>query len=179
MSAVTPLLKDADIEDAAPPQPPPPPPVTCFTGCNRESLTLFATRTFRMFGYGAIAPVFFLYMVSLGFSTTKTCGGFMLPPYGRPSPDRHNVVPSIYCRGALMTMILVGDLFITLYLTTRADRFLGRRNVMITGALLKVRLRCLTLQARCSRRVDTPHRSSPASSLHLRATSGGCSLLAS
>ena len=39
-------------------------------------------------------------------------------------------------------MILVGDLFITLYLTTRADRYLGRRNVMITGALLKVGAFC-------------------------------------
>ena len=42
------------------------------------------------------------------------------------------------CRGILMTSILIGDLFITLYLTTRADRILGRRNVLITGALLKV-----------------------------------------
>lgn len=65
-----------------------------------------------MLGYGAIGPVFFLYMIAQGLSTTKT--------------------------GALLTCVLVGDLFITLYLTTRADRLLGRRNVMITGALLQI-----------------------------------------
>jgi MFS family permease len=35
----------------------------------------------------------------------------------------------------LLTLTLVGDTFVSLFLTTRADRF-GRRRVLIIGALL-------------------------------------------
>jgi len=64
-----------------------------------------------MFNYGAIAPIFFLYLDSLGYSAT-TIGG-------------------------LLTAILLGDLVITLYLSTRADSF-GRRKTLVIASLLKV-----------------------------------------
>jgi predicted MFS family arabinose efflux permease len=66
----------------------------------------------RMFNYGSIAPVFFLYCVAIGIDVQDT--------------------------GILLTCILVGDLFITLFLSTRADRTIGRKRTLIVGALLKV-----------------------------------------
>jgi MFS family permease len=80
-------------------------------GLPYDGLISFLTRFLRMFNYGAIAPVFFLYMLELGFSEVET--------------------------GALLTAILVGDLVITLYLSTRADAF-GRRRTLVIGAALKV-----------------------------------------
>ena len=70
MSHVVPLLQEEQEDVGSPKQAQRPP--SCFTGCNAASLTLFLTRTLRMFGYGAVAPVYFLYMVSIGFSTTMT-----------------------------------------------------------------------------------------------------------
>jgi MFS family permease len=64
-----------------------------------------------MFNYGAIAPVFFLYLTELSFSEQAI--------------------------GALLTAILLGDLVITLYLSTRADGF-GRRPTLVIASLLKV-----------------------------------------
>ncbi len=63
-----------------------------------------------MFSYGAITPVFFSYLLLLGMDILRA--------------------------GVLMTLILLGDLLVTLNLTTRADTF-GRRNVLVIGALLK------------------------------------------
>ena len=80
-------------------------------GLPLDGLVAFATRALRMFNYGAIAPVFFLYCLALGFSEVQT--------------------------GTLLTSILVGDLAISLWLTTRADRF-GRRRTLVIGSLLKV-----------------------------------------
>jgi hypothetical protein len=71
----------------------------------------FACRFLRMFNYGAIAPVFFAFMSTRGFSATQT--------------------------GALLTAILLGDLVITLYLSTRADSF-GRRRTLVIASALKV-----------------------------------------
>ena len=71
----------------------------------------FVTRSIRMVNYGAIAPVFFLYLDAQGFSSVLT--------------------------GALITAILLGDLVITLYLSTRADSF-GRRRTLVIASLLKV-----------------------------------------
>ena len=96
----------------------PPPAATTMTttaaaafGLPLDGLVAFATRALRMFSYGAIAPVFFLYCLALGFTEVAT--------------------------GTLLTSILVGDLAISLWLTTRADRF-GRRRTLVIGALLKV-----------------------------------------
>lgn len=80
-------------------------------GLPYDGVLAFVTRFLRMFNYGAIAPVFFLYMVELGFSELET--------------------------GILLTSILVGDLVITLYLSTRADAF-GRRATLVIGSALKI-----------------------------------------
>ena len=77
----------------------------------RDVVLAFLTRFLRMFNYGAIAPVFFLYLTELAFSEQSI--------------------------GALLTAILLGDLVITLYLSTRADGF-GRRRTLIIASLLKV-----------------------------------------
>jgi MFS family permease len=71
----------------------------------------FVTKTLRMINYGAIAPVFFLYCIELGFDEVSI--------------------------GALLTGILVGDIVISLYLTTRADA-IGRRRVLLIGSALKI-----------------------------------------
>ena len=71
----------------------------------------FLTRCIRMVNYGAISPVFFLYLSKLGYSSLDT--------------------------GLLLTLILLGDLIITLYLSTHADG-LGRRRTLVAASLLKV-----------------------------------------
>ena len=78
---------------------------------DRDGRTLFLTRAGRMFGYGFLAVVLVLYLAALGI------------------PD-----PQI---GLLLSLTLVGDTLISLWLTTHADR-LGRRRVLIAGAVLMV-----------------------------------------
>jgi MFS family permease len=70
---------------------------------------LFATRFVRLFACGALSVVLVLYLVGLGLSESDT--------------------------GALLTATLLGDTLVSLYLTTRADRF-GRRRMLIVGASL-------------------------------------------
>src|SRR2546423_14193826 len=70
---------------------------------------LFLTRFTRLFAYGALAVVLVFYLTSLGFSTSQT--------------------------GMLLTLTLAGDIVVSLYLTTRADR-IGRRRMLIVGAIL-------------------------------------------
>src|SRR5689334_4183036 len=70
---------------------------------------LFATRFVRLFAYGALSVVLVLYLVGLGLSESET--------------------------GILLTATLLGDTLVSLYLTTRADRF-GRRRMLIVGAAL-------------------------------------------
>ena len=70
---------------------------------------LFLTRFTRLFAYGALSVVLVLYLTDLGLSESQT--------------------------GLLLTLTLVGDTIVSLFLTTRADRF-GRRRVLIIGALL-------------------------------------------
>jgi MFS family permease len=64
-----------------------------------------------MFGYGFLAVVLVLYLAALGLD------GFTI--------------------GAILTLTLVGDTLISLWLTTNADR-IGRRRVLIAGSLLMV-----------------------------------------
>lgn len=80
-------------------------------GLDRDAHRLFALRTLRMFAYGFIAVVLVLYLDALGLE----------PP----------VI------GAILTLSLIGDTILSLWLTTRADR-LGRRRVLIAGSLLMV-----------------------------------------
>ncbi len=72
---------------------------------------LFASRILRMFAYGSLAVVLVLYLASLG-----------LDPF---------------TIGAILTLTLVGDTVISLWLTTHADR-IGRRRVLVAGSLLMV-----------------------------------------
>jgi MFS family permease len=72
-----------------------------------DARLLFATRIARMFGYGLLSVVLVLYLVALGI------GGLMV--------------------GVILTLTLLGDAAISLWLTTHADR-LGRRRILIAGA---------------------------------------------
>jgi MFS family permease len=76
---------------------------------DRDARLLFATRGLRMFGYGFVSVVLVLYLAAIGL------------------PD-----PEI---GLLLTLTLLGDAAISLWLTTHADR-VGRRKVLLAGSLL-------------------------------------------
>src|SRR5207237_2108749 len=75
----------------------------------RDGWLLFLTRFVRLFAYGSLSVVLVFYLISLGLSESQT--------------------------GLLLTLTLVGDTVVSLYLTTRADR-LGRRRMLIIGAHL-------------------------------------------
>ncbi len=72
---------------------------------------LFALRTMRMFGYGFLAVVLVLYLAAAGLDPLAI--------------------------GAVLTLTLVGDTAVSLWLTTHADRY-GRRRVLVIGSLLVV-----------------------------------------
>mmetsp|Transcript_30370 Transcript_30370/g.66357 ORF Transcript_30370/g.66357 Transcript_30370/m.66357 type:complete len:501 (-) Transcript_30370:244-1746(-) len=76
----------------------------------RDLTLCFFTRCLRMFNYGAISPIFFLFCTRIGLSDMKTA--------------------------QLITGILLGDLAITFVLTTHADTF-GRRKTLVVGSILK------------------------------------------
>ena len=75
----------------------------------RDGLLLLLIRFTRLFAYGALSVVLVLYLTSLGLRMQQI--------------------------GLLLTLTLVGDTAISLWLTTRADR-IGRRRMLIVGALL-------------------------------------------
>ena len=75
----------------------------------RDAWLLFATRFIRLFAYGSLSVVLVFYLIGLGLSESQT--------------------------GTLLTLTLVGDTVVSLYLTTRADR-IGRRRMLIVGAAL-------------------------------------------
>ncbi len=75
----------------------------------RDIALLFITRSVRMFGYGLLAVVVVLYLDAVGLSGAEI--------------------------GLLLTLTLLGDAAISLWLTTHADR-LGRRRVLVAGAAL-------------------------------------------
>jgi len=77
----------------------------------RDGRLLFATRIARLFGYGFLSVVLVLYLFAMGY------GAFEV--------------------GLLLTLTLVGDAAISLWLTTHADR-IGRRRVLLAGAGLMV-----------------------------------------
>src|SRR5438309_6492883 len=82
---------------------------TALKNLTTDGWLLFFTRFARLFAYGALSVVLVLYLTSLGLSEPQT--------------------------GMLLTLTLVGDTFVSLFLTTRADR-IGRRRMLIIGALL-------------------------------------------
>ena len=65
----------------------------------RDGDLLFATRFLRLFAYGFLSVVLFLYLSAQGLSADKI--------------------------GVVLTLTLLGDMVISLWLTTRADR-MGR-----------------------------------------------------
>jgi len=75
----------------------------------RDGWLLFLTRFVRLFAYGSLSVVLVFYLIGLGLSAPRT--------------------------GLLLTLTLVGDTVVSLYLTTRADR-IGRRRMLIVGAIL-------------------------------------------
>jgi MFS family permease len=78
-------------------------------GLDRDGRLLFATRVLRMFAYGFLAVVLVLYLAALGLDAVTI--------------------------GLILTLTLVGDTLVSLWLTTRADR-IGRRRVLVAGSLL-------------------------------------------
>jgi MFS family permease len=70
---------------------------------------LFATRSLRMFAYGFLSVVLVLYLSAEGLSEKEI--------------------------GFLLTMTLLGDTAISLWITTAADR-IGRKRMLILGAIL-------------------------------------------
>jgi len=80
-----------------------------FRVLTRDGYLLFLTRFMRLFAYGSLSVVLVFYLIGLGLNAPQT--------------------------GLLLTLTLVGDTVISLYLTTRADR-LGRRRMLIVGAVL-------------------------------------------
>ena len=78
-------------------------------GLDGDGRLLFLTRVLRMFAYGFLAVILVLYLAALGFD------GFTI--------------------GLILTLTLVGDTLVSLWLTTNADR-IGRRRVLVAGSLL-------------------------------------------
>lgn len=70
---------------------------------------LFMTRCVRLFAYGFLAVVLVLYLRAIGLSEGQV--------------------------GVLLTLILLGDTAISLWITTAADR-LGRRRMLLAGSVL-------------------------------------------
>lgn len=77
----------------------------------RDTAILFATRIIRMFAYGFLSVVLALYLSEAGLSESQI--------------------------GLLLTLTLIGDAVISLWLTTSADR-IGRRRILVLGAGLMI-----------------------------------------
>ncbi len=78
---------------------------------HRDVPVLFASRILRLFAYGFLSVVLVLYLVASGLSEGRI--------------------------GLLLTLTLVGDAVVSLYITTTADR-VGRRRMLLVGAGLMV-----------------------------------------
>ena len=76
---------------------------------SRDVWLLFVTRFVRLFAYGSLSVILVFYLVGLGLSEAQT--------------------------GLVLTLTLAGDVIVSLYLTTRADR-IGRRRMLIVGSVL-------------------------------------------
>ena len=80
-------------------------------GLAPDARLLFGTRILRMFAYGLLSVILVLYCSEAGLSTRQI--------------------------GALLTLTLLGDTVISLWMTTSADRA-GRRTMLIAGAILMI-----------------------------------------
>lgn len=82
-----------------------------FLFLNRDGLLLLSTRAIRLFAYGLLAVTLVLYLSEVGLTLTQI--------------------------GSLMTLTLIGDAVISLWLTTQADRIGRRRMLIILDSVLK------------------------------------------
>src|SRR5512139_2596793 len=78
-------------------------------GINRDAAVLFTTRMARLFAYGFLSVVLVLFLNQAGFGTAQI--------------------------GLLLTLTLIGDTLISLWITTQADR-IGRKRMLLAGAAL-------------------------------------------
>jgi len=76
-----------------------------------DAALLFLTRFVRLFAYGSVSVVLVFYLTALGLSASEI--------------------------GLLLTLTLVGDTIVSIFLTTRADR-IGRRRMLAVGSVLMV-----------------------------------------
>src|SRR5882672_2852278 len=70
---------------------------------------LFVTRFARLLAYGSLSVILVFYLVGLGLTEAQA--------------------------GLVLTLTLIGDVVVSLYITTRADR-IGRRRMLIVGSIL-------------------------------------------
>jgi MFS family permease len=70
---------------------------------------LFVTRFARLFAYGSLSVILVFYLIDLGLTEAQV--------------------------GLVLTLTLLGDVVVSLYLTTRADR-IGRRRMLVVGSIL-------------------------------------------
>lgn len=82
-----------------------------FRTLSSDGLLLFVTRGLRMFAYGFLSVVLVLYLSAQGIDAEQI--------------------------GLLLSMTLLGDVVISLWITTAADR-IGRRRMLLLGAVLMV-----------------------------------------
>jgi MFS family permease len=75
----------------------------------RDGWLLFVTRFVRLFAYGSLSVILVFYLIGLGLTEVQS--------------------------GLILTLTLAGDVLVSLFLTTRADR-IGRRRMLIIGAIL-------------------------------------------
>jgi MFS family permease len=75
----------------------------------RDGWLLFVTRFVRLFAYGSLSVILVFYLIGLGLTEVQS--------------------------GLVLTLTLAGDVVVSLFLTTRADR-IGRRRMLIIGAVL-------------------------------------------
>lgn len=81
------------------------------SGLTADGRLLFSTRIARLFAYGFLSVVLVLYLAQVGLTETQI--------------------------GLLLTLTLIGDTAISLWITTSADR-IGRRRMLMVGAGLMV-----------------------------------------
>ncbi|OFV86530.1 MAG: MFS transporter [Acidobacteria bacterium RBG_16_68_9] len=80
-------------------------------GLTADGRLLFGTRVARLFAYGWLSVVLVLYLAQVGLTEVQI--------------------------GLLLTLTLIGDTVISLWITTHADR-VGRRRMLIAGATLMI-----------------------------------------
>ncbi len=87
------------------------PRVPALRSLTADGWLLFVTRCIRLYAYGLVSVILMLYLSRVGLSNARI--------------------------GLLLTLTLVGDTAVSLWLTTHADR-LGRRRMLVAGAVLMI-----------------------------------------